>query len=86
MVFGIKYPKIKIDDSRCVTPFDCKKCLQICPQSVFEVRAMKAIRGEETDKKEPGAYRLTAYWRDKCTGCGECVDVCPVSALEMILP
>lgn len=80
------YPKVEIDYSKCTVPFDCKKCLQVCPQAVFEVRAIKSERGKETDKKDPGAYRLKPFWRDKCTGCNECVEVCPVGALTIILP
>ena len=80
------YAKIEIDHSKCTTPFDCKKCLQICPQAVFDVRAMKMVRGMETDKKEPGAYKLLAWYRDKCTGCNDCIQVCPVGAITITFP
>lgn len=78
------YPKIEIDRSKCTVPFDCKRCLQICPQAVFDVRPIKMTRLVETDRKEPGAYQLFALYRDKCTGCDQCVVVCPVDALRVI--
>ncbi len=31
------FATIKIDSTKCTTPFDCKLCLQGCPQSVFQV-------------------------------------------------
>ena len=77
------YPKIEIDHAKCTIPFDCKKCLQICPQAVFDVRPMKMTRLVETNKKEPGAYKVFALYRDKCTACNECVEVCPVDALKV---
>ncbi len=78
-----KYPRIEIDHTKCTLPFDCKKCLRACPQAVFSVSNVKMVRLQETDKKEPGAYRLSAVYKDKCTGCNKCADVCPVTALKI---
>jgi NADH-quinone oxidoreductase subunit I len=80
------YPQIAIDRSKCTTPFDCKKCLQICPQAVFAVHAVKVERFVETDKKVPGNYVLAAPHRDKCTVCNDCIRVCPVDALQITVP
>lgn len=80
------YPKIEIDHTKCTVPFDCKKCLRICPQAIFQVHAIKVERFKETDKKETGAYRLAVFYLDHCTACGDCVGVCPVNALKVILP
>ncbi len=77
------YPKIEIDHAKCTTPFDCKKCLQICPQAVFDVQPVKMVRLAETNKKEPGAYKLLFFYRDKCTACNMCLEVCPVEALTL---
>ncbi|MBW2324085.1 MAG: hypothetical protein JRF41_11325 [Deltaproteobacteria bacterium] len=41
-----RYPTIEIDASKCTVPFDCKKCLQACPQAVFLVTAVKVERDE----------------------------------------
>lgn len=81
-----KYPTIEIDATKCATPFACKKCLQICPQAVFMVHVVKVARGVETDPNDPGAYHLNATFRDKCTGCNECLRVCPVDALKITFP
>lgn len=80
------FATIQIDSTKCTTPFDCKLCLQGCPQSVFAVRAIKVEKGRETNPKEPGAYRLVAPHRDKCTGCNLCIELCPVDALTITFP
>ena len=74
-------PKISIDLTRCTTPFDCKKCLQACPQGVFWVLPAKNVKFQETDQKEPGAWKLVHQYRALCTACNQCVEVCPVDAL-----
>lgn len=79
-------PRIDIDHDRCTTPFACKRCLQVCPTAVFAVSVTKMVRLVETDTEEPGAYRLRIAFRDKCTGCDLCVEVCPVDALKVYLP
>jgi ferredoxin len=47
---------------------------------------MKVEKGRETDPKEPGTYLLVAPFRDKCTGCNICLEVCPVDALTITFP
>jgi ferredoxin len=79
-------PKISIDRTLCTTPFDCKRCLRACPPAVFGVVTLKSLRGVETDKKEPGAYVLVVSYRDKCTGCLKCVEVCQSGALKVTMP
>lgn len=76
-------PKITIDYSRCTIPFDCKLCLRTCPTSVFRVETLKSERGKETNKKEPGAYKVEPWFRDRCTTCMDCVRVCPVDAITI---
>lgn len=80
------YAMIEIDATKCTTPFDCKACLKGCPQSVFQVRAVKVERGRETAPGEPGAYSLHAPYRDKCTGCNLCIELCPAGALSISFP
>lgn len=80
------FPTILIDATRCQTPFHCKQCLQICPQAVFQVDVVKVEKGKETDSREPGTYRLEALFLDKCSTCGDCVTVCPVGALKLVVP
>jgi ferredoxin len=78
-------PKINIDHSKCTTPFDCKKCLRICPQGVFWVLPIKNVKFKETDAKEPGAWKLFVQYRAMCTACGQCVEVCPVGAITVTM-
>lgn len=80
------YAKIEIDATKCTTPFDCKGCLAACPQSVFRVTAVKVVKGRETDPKDPGVYTLSAPYRDKCSGCNLCIEVCPEDALTITFP
>lgn len=79
-------PQIDIDQDRCTTPFACKRCLQVCPTAVFRVFPAKMQRLVENDPEEPGTYRLNVGYRDKCTGCDLCVEVCPVDALRVYMP
>ena len=85
MIVGKKYPTITIDQEKCTVPFLCKKCLQICPEVVFNVtRVMaKEKRLEEMDPRIDGNYALSAARREKCTVCNRCIDVCPVDAIKI---
>jgi ferredoxin len=79
-------PVIDIDRTRCTTPFDCKRCLRICPPAVLSVHVVRNERGIETDKTVPGSYILAVGYRDKCTGCMKCVEICPHDALTVAMP
>lgn len=81
-----KAPKIDIDLTKCVTPLDCRKCLEICGQAVFQVEAARFVRLKENDPKEPGTYVLKATFRYACTGCNECIEVCPQDAIKIAFP
>ena len=63
-----------------------QSCLLACPQVVFAVHAVKVERLKETDPRTPGNYRLGTGPRFKCTGCNECIDVCPVNAITITWP
>jgi NAD-dependent dihydropyrimidine dehydrogenase PreA subunit len=77
------YQHIQIDYEKCTTPYACKKCLQVCPQAVFAVAAVKTVKFKETDENEPGSFKLSVAFGDKCTVCNDCVEVCPVKALRV---
>ncbi|MEE9435934.1 MAG: 4Fe-4S dicluster domain-containing protein [Candidatus Adiutricales bacterium] len=81
-----RFAQIELDAKKCTTPFDCKACLEVCPQSVFMVTAVKVEKGRETDPKEPGTYFLLTGHRDKCTGCNDCIEICPVDAITITWP
>jgi len=79
-------PKIEIDYSKCTNPMLCKKCIQVCPTAVFEIQTLKMERLKETDLGDPDAFKLDVFYRDRCTACNDCVNVCPVDAIKIILP
>ena len=85
-MYPVVAPIIKINQQACTTPFACKRCLQVCPTAVFMVHETKMVRLEETDKNEPGNYRLRVAYRDKCSACNRCIDVCPNNALTIEMP
>ena len=87
-IWGRKFPKITIDLEKCTVPFACKKCLLVCPEGVFHTtRVMaKEKRLEEMDPRIDGNYVVFATRRDKCTGCNQCIDVCPVDAITVEIP
>ena len=80
------FPTIQIDASKCTIPFACKKCLEICPQAVFVTFGIKVEKGRETDPNEPGAYGIIGSYTDKCTGCDDCIEVCPEDAITITFP
>ncbi len=81
-----KAPQITIDHEKCTVPFLCKKCIRGCPQLIFRVSAAKVERGRETDPREPGSYRLSPGSRFKCSGCNDCIEICPVDAITITWP
>jgi pyruvate-ferredoxin/flavodoxin oxidoreductase len=73
------------DPSICI---DCGKCALVCPHAAIR---MKAYPPEAADaapagfqhkewrsKEQPGLLMTIQVAPDDCTGCGTCVDVCPV--------
>jgi len=80
------FPVVEIDPEKCTTPFDCKKCLEVCPTSVFMVFAVKVEKGRETNPKEPGTYAMAAPMRDKCSVCNDCIEICPEDAIKIYFP
>jgi ferredoxin len=77
-------PEISIDSTKCTIPFHCKKCLVGCPQAVFRVYPIKVVKGQETNPEEPGAYGMGVGFQDKCTGCNDCINMCPEDAITII--
>lgn len=80
------YPKIEIDYTKCTTPFACKLCLRACPQGVFAVTNVRERKLTEEDPNKPGTYKAWARCFEMCTGCEDCIRVCPVNALKITYP
>ena len=81
----VKLPKIEIDMTKCTVPFWCKKCLQACPQLVFQVYCKQLVKLRESDPRQAGVYEVIAVRRDKCNMCNKCLDVCPETAITITL-
>jgi len=79
----LKFPRIEIDHTKCTVPFWCKKCLQACPQIVFQVYCKQVLKLRESDPREPGIYEVLPVRRDKCIKCDRCLEVCPEKAITI---
>jgi len=55
---------IKIEAEKCI---GCDICMSVCPHSVIELKARKAVVRD----------------RDACMECGACMINCPVGAVEV---
>ncbi|AFM40099.1 NADH:ubiquinone oxidoreductase chain I-like protein [Desulfosporosinus acidiphilus SJ4] len=72
--------QITIDYALCQDPLNCRKCLSICPSVVFVCGPTKVWKGRESDSRE---YKIIGRYYDKCSGCGDCEEVCPTNALKV---
>lgn len=72
--------QIGIDYTLCIDPLVCRKCLSVCPSVVFVCGPTKIWKGRETETNE---YRIVGRYFDKCSGCGDCVKVCPNNAIQL---
>lgn len=76
-------PDILIEKTKCPAPIECRKCLAACPTAVFSLRVDTVEKFRETS---PEGYGLYAKYRASCTGCMDCVAVCPQSAISIAFP
>ncbi|MBP1760313.1 MAG: 4Fe-4S protein [Firmicutes bacterium] len=72
--------QISINYELCKDPLGCHKCLSVCPSVVFVCGPTKKWKGRETDPQE---YRIVGRYFDKCSGCADCVKVCPTGAVHL---
>ncbi|GAB6155175.1 hypothetical protein JCM17380_39260 [Desulfosporosinus burensis] len=72
--------QIKINHDLCKDPLKCRQCLSVCPSVVFVCGPTKIWKGRETDPQE---YRIFGRYLDKCSGCSDCVKVCPTGAIDL---
>jgi pyruvate-ferredoxin/flavodoxin oxidoreductase len=73
------------DPSICI---DCGKCAIVCPHAAIRMNVFEPIEltgapegfqsKEFTSREHPGMLLTIQVAPDDCTGCGVCVDVCPV--------
>lgn len=72
--------QINIDYTKCTSPLDCAKCMEVCPEAVFVAKPAKIEKFKETPSSD---YKLYSIYESLCTGCMDCVEVCPAGALEI---
>jgi len=74
-------PTITVDYEKCREPLDCGKCLQICPTHVLGLGTKVGPRKfKEIDK---GQFIVAGVRFEKCSGCMDCVNTCPKSAIQV---
>lgn len=70
--------KIEVENSLCEGSFTCGKCFRVCPSLVFFAHPRS---------REP--YKITSKWivtgifADQCSGCMQCVNICPKKAITI---
>jgi NAD-dependent dihydropyrimidine dehydrogenase PreA subunit len=72
---------ITIDDEKCNDPLSCRKCLLVCPMYVFGFGTTVGQR--KFEEIDPRDFFLRGVRFEKCTGCMECVEVCPKNAIQV---
>jgi NAD-dependent dihydropyrimidine dehydrogenase PreA subunit len=73
-------PEINIDQKLCQKPLVCAVCLSACPQAVFKATPANVYQFRETPDEE---YRVRPAYRVNCSGCGQCVELCPTRAISI---
>ena len=74
-------PTITVDYKKCKEPLSCRKCLLICSEHVLGLGTdVPPKKFRETD---PEHFIVAGVRFDKCTGCMDCVEVCPQNAIQV---
>ena len=74
-------PTIAVDDKKCNDPLSCRKCLLICPAHVLGIGTKVGPR--KFQEIDPSQFVVSGVRFDKCTGCLECVNICPEGAIHV---
>jgi len=72
--------EIFINKEKCTVPLNCRTCLKVCPQCVFQLYPTGIKRFEELP---PENWKLKVSYSDLCVGCMECVKACPEKAIKV---
>ena len=81
--FRVKIEKLPefVDPNKCIS---CNKCSEVCPEEVEREFDCNMSKRKAIDKEFylaiPDSYNII---EDACTKCGECVNVCPVDAVNL---
>ena len=76
-------PTITVDDDKCPDPLSCRKCLLVCPNYVLGLGTDVPVeKYRETDREH---FVVRGVRFERCTGCMDCVNVCPHDAIRVTL-
>src|SRR3989304_2360341 len=71
--------KIELDQAKCFSPRDCRRCLEACPQRLFRTYPKTARKPGRPAKD----WEVAAILPVLCTGCSVCEQVCPNHAIKI---
>ena len=74
-------PKITVDNKKCKDPLSCRKCLLICPAHVLGLGTK--VGPQKFQEIDPSQFIVSGVRFEKCTGCMDCVNICPQSAVQV---
>jgi NADH-quinone oxidoreductase subunit I len=74
-------PNITVNNKKCTDPLSCRKCLLICPTHVLGLGTK--VGPKKHQEIDPSQFIVAGVRFEKCTGCMDCVNVCPKSAIQV---
>lgn len=73
--------RITIDEHKCKVPRECRRCLEVCPESVFMIYPRKP----RSPGKKAANWVIVPVHLTLCTACGVCVEACPRYAITLAI-
>ncbi|TET39035.1 MAG: 4Fe-4S dicluster domain-containing protein [Dehalococcoidia bacterium] len=73
--------RIEINEQKCKSPRECRKCLESCPESVM----MTYPRVAREPGKKAEDWAIAPVLMTLCTGCKVCEEICPQKAITVSL-
>ncbi len=74
-------PTITVNNKKCTDPLSCRKCLLICPTHGLGLGTK--VGPKKHQEIDPSQFIVAGVRFEKCTGCMDCVNVCPKSAIQV---
>ncbi|NPU85651.1 MAG: 4Fe-4S dicluster domain-containing protein [Syntrophaceae bacterium] len=83
--------RVAVDEDACGNAIDCLKCVKTCLDHGPNVLGYMNKEAPDLDKYIPRRledidHKIISGFMINCDGCGECVAVCPRSALTLVVP
>ena len=71
--------QIEIDEQKCQSPQECRKCVLACPEGIF----LNYTRDVSAQGKNARNWVIVPVFKSLCTGCKVCEEVCPEKAVTV---